>query len=149
MVRYPETLPVCRRHARVRCGGRAGDERFDSTQTRSADWKLHPAHEPLRFADAAFQFETDHSAESIEQLARPRMAWMAFQAGIMHLTDGRVGFKELRDTKRAFVLEPDTQGKRFHAAMQQKRGMRIERSSEVIQPVLDLVEDLAASDDGT
>src|SRR5262249_53067125 len=53
-----------------------------------------------------------------------------------------------RDCQSAFILMPHANAQRLQAAMQQKRGVRIERAAEMIRPVRDASDPVAAANYG-
>src|SRR5262249_43224843 len=84
LVRDTQTAAFIHRDAGVRGYRRARDERFNAAQARSLDRQGRALNKSLGFFDAAFQFEADHSTETIEQLAGALVVRMALKAGISH-----------------------------------------------------------------
>ena len=76
------------------------------------------------------------------------MARIAFEPGIVDAGDLAPPFEEPRDLERALVLIAHAHEERLDPSVQQKRRVRIERASEVVELVLDLPDVLAAPHDG-
>ena len=72
--------------------GRAGEQRSTPPRLGAIDRDRRRLHEPLRGDRAALQLEAQHAAEAVEQLARPRVARVALEPGVVHPLDRAMCF---------------------------------------------------------
>src|SRR5215468_8218985 len=77
------------------------------------------------------------------------VARVAFEARIIYALHRRMVFQECCYPVSAVVLIPHSQRKSFHAAMEEKDGMRVHRTAKMIELFLDLSDQIGAPDTGT
>src|SRR5258708_3345060 len=110
----------------MRGGRRPRYQRLYPAETRRADRNRHAIHKMSRRVETAFEFETQHAAEAVEQFARAEMVRMAFQAWIVDPADCAMLFHPSRYLERTFILMAHAHRERLHPAMEQKARVRIE-----------------------
>src|SRR6185295_14641825 len=87
-------------------------------------------------------------SDLLEQLARPRVARMAFEPRIVDASDGSMTREKPCDLQRALVLIAHPQGQRFQPAAEEKCRVRIHRAAQMIELVPDALDHFAAPGDG-
>ena len=90
----------------MRCYCRATDQRFNTTQTWRENRQRQPFHESVCSFDVAFQFETQHAAETIEELSSARVSRVILKTAIVNRFYCRMLLQKLRNAKSAVVLKP-------------------------------------------
>src|SRR5690242_9375283 len=104
----------------MRSRHRPGDQRLDSSETRSHGRQFHIVDEAPCFSDSAFEFETQNAAKTFEQVASARMVQMSLKAGVIDAFHCRMTCEESRDLHRAFILIIDAYGQRLHSTVEQE-----------------------------
>src|SRR3990172_6389075 len=117
----------------MRGGSRPSKQGLDSPQAGSNDTQLGALHEPLGGLNASFHLEAEHSAESVEELARPAMAGMTFQTRIVYTCNSGMLFEIASDPQSTLILIVDAHSQGLQTAMEQKRGMRIQAAPQMVE----------------
>src|SRR5713226_10046390 len=103
----------------MRCGRGTRDQSLDPAETRGADRNRHAVDKAPRRVKTAFEFETQHTAEAVEQFTGAEMIRMALQPRIIDPADRAMLFHPSRDFERTFVLIAHPHRERLHPAMEQ------------------------------
>src|SRR3984885_7202294 len=140
-----EARAILARQAGVRGRRRARQQRVHTAQAWRDDRDRHARGELVGAAGGPPELEAQHAAEALEQALGALMPRMRLEPRMVHLRDGGVCGEELRDGKRAVVLEAHAQGERLHAALEQEGRVRIEAAAEVIGAVADALDRGCAS----
>src|ERR1700683_997152 len=140
-----EARAILARQAGVRGRRRARQERVHTAQAWRDDREGHARGELVGAAGGPLELEAQHATEALEQALGALMPRMRLEPRIVHLRDGGVCGEELRDGKRAVILEAHAQGERLHAALEQEGRVRIEAAAEVIGAMADALDRGCAS----
>src|SRR5260370_29811460 len=130
----------------MRRGSRTRNQRLDSAETGRVDRYRHALDKTSSRVETAFEFKTQHAAESVEQFVGAQMVRMTFQPRIVDPAYRTMLFHPARDLERTFVLMAHAHRERLHPAMKQEACVRIENPAQMVQRMRYAFDKLRAPD---